>query len=238
MSRIATPGVAPRFQPAARCRAALLVAACALSACGGASGLRIEKLGGGVYKLHCDASLSACLQRADTLCRGASFDVLRAQDRRDRLGGEVGTSNVENRTSSAHIRCTTTGRRLLPWEDEEDDTQWKLGPRRDGDTPSPDVAQPTPLVAPAPAPTAPPAASGTAPTPSAPPAPSAPPTFPTSSKPAATSSTCVPGATQACVGPAACSGGQSCLPDGSGFGPCDCGAQSPQPLKSSKPALP
>src|SRR6188768_41796 len=31
---------------------------------------------------------------------------------------------------------------------------------------------------------------------------------------------CVPGATQACVGPGACSGGQSCLPDGSGFGPC------------------
>ena len=34
---------------------------------------------------------------------------------------------------------------------------------------------------------------------------------------------CVPGSTQACVGPAACSGGQACLADGSGFGPCDCG---------------
>lgn len=38
--------------------------------------------------------------------------------------------------------------------------------------------------------------------------------------------TCTPGATEACVGPAACSGGQACLPDGSGFGPCDCGAGS------------
>jgi hypothetical protein len=37
-------------------------------------------------------------------------------------------------------------------------------------------------------------------------------------------SACVPGATQACVGPAACSGGQACLADGSGFGPCDCGS--------------
>lgn len=36
---------------------------------------------------------------------------------------------------------------------------------------------------------------------------------------------CVPGATQACVGPAACSGGHACLPDGSGFGPCDCGSR-------------
>jgi hypothetical protein len=38
---------------------------------------------------------------------------------------------------------------------------------------------------------------------------------------------CVPGATQTCVGPAACNGGQACLPDGSGFGPCDCGTSSP-----------
>jgi hypothetical protein len=36
---------------------------------------------------------------------------------------------------------------------------------------------------------------------------------------------CVPGTTQACVGPAACAGGQACLPDGSGFGQCDCGAR-------------
>lgn len=34
---------------------------------------------------------------------------------------------------------------------------------------------------------------------------------------------CAPGQTQECVGPGACAGGQSCLPDGSGFGPCDCG---------------
>jgi hypothetical protein len=32
---------------------------------------------------------------------------------------------------------------------------------------------------------------------------------------------CTPGASQACVG--ACKGGQSCLADGGGFGPCDCG---------------
>jgi hypothetical protein len=34
---------------------------------------------------------------------------------------------------------------------------------------------------------------------------------------------CTPGASQACVGAAGCKGGQSCRPDGSGFGPCDCG---------------
>jgi hypothetical protein len=34
---------------------------------------------------------------------------------------------------------------------------------------------------------------------------------------------CVPGVTQACLGPGACSGAQSCLETGLGYGPCDCG---------------
>jgi hypothetical protein len=37
---------------------------------------------------------------------------------------------------------------------------------------------------------------------------------------------CIPGATQACLGPGACSGAQACLRDGSGYGPCDCGTTS------------
>lgn len=37
---------------------------------------------------------------------------------------------------------------------------------------------------------------------------------------------CIPGATQACVGPGGCQGGQACVSDGSGFGPCDCGPAS------------
>jgi len=56
---------------------------------------------------------------------------------------------------------------------------------------------------------------------------SAPPAAPVASPPQApaVARACVPGATQACVGPAGCSGGQACLPDGSGFGQCDCGAR-------------
>jgi hypothetical protein len=34
---------------------------------------------------------------------------------------------------------------------------------------------------------------------------------------------CTPGATERCVGPGACAGGQACAADGSAFGPCDCG---------------
>jgi hypothetical protein len=34
---------------------------------------------------------------------------------------------------------------------------------------------------------------------------------------------CFPGATQACLGPGACKGAQTCRDDGTSFGPCDCG---------------
>lgn len=39
---------------------------------------------------------------------------------------------------------------------------------------------------------------------------------------------CFPGSTQACLGPAACKGAQTCRNDGAGFGVCDCGAPSPE----------
>jgi hypothetical protein len=35
---------------------------------------------------------------------------------------------------------------------------------------------------------------------------------------------CVPGATQACIGPAGCNGGQACAADGTRYEPCNCGA--------------
>lgn len=53
----------------------------------------------------------------------------------------------------------------------------------------------------------------------------------------APAASCMPGSTQACVGRAACAGGQVCLPDGSGFGPCDCG-DTPPPAAAPAPASP
>jgi hypothetical protein len=56
---------------------------------------------------------------------------------------------------------------------------------------------------------------------------------------------CAGGDTRACVGSAGCAGGQSCLPDGSGFGACDCGPAPPSvapapasPASSSPSAAP
>jgi hypothetical protein len=40
------------------------------------------------------------------------------------------------------------------------------------------------------------------------------------------STSCVPGASVACVGAAGCTGGQVCTADGEGYGPCMCGADS------------
>lgn len=42
-------------------------------------------------------------------------------------------------------------------------------------------------------------------------------------KPAAQPPACIPGATQTCVGPGGCSGGQACAADGTHFEACDCG---------------
>jgi hypothetical protein len=41
--------------------------------------------------------------------------------------------------------------------------------------------------------------------------------------PAQPGQACTPGATQACVGPGGCQGGQFCTPDGMAFSSCDCG---------------
>jgi hypothetical protein len=48
---------------------------------------------------------------------------------------------------------------------------------------------------------------------------------------AATPRGCTPGASQACVGPAGCAGGQVCAPDGTKLGLCDCGAPAALPAK-------
>jgi hypothetical protein len=67
---------------------------------------------------------------------------------------------------------------------------------------------------------------------------SAPPPAPAGAKSAAPRA-CAPGETRVCVGAAACNGGQACLADGSGFGPCDCGpVPAPVSTPITEPAAP
>jgi hypothetical protein len=49
---------------------------------------------------------------------------------------------------------------------------------------------------------------------------------PPANRPAVPLRVCVPGSTQRCVGIGGCPGGQACLPDGTGFGRCECSAVS------------
>ena len=49
---------------------------------------------------------------------------------------------------------------------------------------------------------------------------------------------CVPGSSQACVGPGGCSGGQACRADGAAFEPCDCGPSPSVTLPSSGSSAP
>lgn len=58
--------------------------------------------------------------------------------------------------------------------------------------------------------------------------------------PAAPARVCVPGGTQACVGPGGCSGGQACASDGSHFDVCNCAANPPSsaPAPATAPAAP
>jgi hypothetical protein len=44
---------------------------------------------------------------------------------------------------------------------------------------------------------------------------------------ASSTPTCFPGTTQACLGPGACNGAQTCAPNGTHFGACDCGSGVP-----------
>jgi hypothetical protein len=69
-------------------------------------------------------------------------------------------------------------------------------------------------------------------------APLPPPPPPPSAAPSAPNLLCTPGATQRCVGKGACDGGQSCLPDGSGFGPCECAEPAPTPAAPASSAPP
>jgi hypothetical protein len=111
----------------------------------------------------------------------------------------VDQTYVEGRTSRAQVHC------IGPHDPPRYEDQAVPAPAPSGESTAPPIAAPPNSAGPAASAAPAPNAAGT----------------PTHA--------CVPGATQSCVGPGACSGGQSCLPDGSGFGACDCGGAAPAP---------
>lgn len=180
-------------------RAALIAGACGigvvLGGCATRQSVDTTRLPDGSINLKCQGPLSSCLAKADSICRGASYEVLRARDQRDHYGSDAGSSRVEVRSSEATVRCASAEHPLGP-NDGRADPATAAGSFR---LKRPDAD-----------------ANGAA----------------------TAARACVPGTTQACIGPGKCEGGQSCLPDGSAYGPCDCGTLGPPVTAPSTGAAP
>jgi len=172
--------------------------------------VEIRSLPNGTRQLTCRHTLPQCLSHVDDVCKGASYEILYATDTQ-KVYGSPSSNEVESRTSQAVVHCLGVH-------------QEPMGEAVAGQSL---IAAAAVASASASAkPGAAPAASGAVALTGAP-RPASTSAAPIAEGPAVR--TCVPGATQACVGPAACSGGQSCLPDGSGFGACDCGTAKTSP---------
>ena len=191
----------------------------------------------GSYRLQCASTLGQCEHRARLWCDDEELYIVKKSD--DEVFG------VEGHQTGAEgaliiFRC---GR-------PSGEGSWELKRHRPkpvaasaapsaappsaaaSASPSPATSVPPPA-SPSPAASAAlPAAGSVAPAPAASTTPAVPPL------PAGGSRLCVPGVTQRCYGPGACAGAQACLPDGSGFGPCDCGSKVPDANGSSAGASP
>lgn len=187
-----------------RSRLAVFVAlALSLGACSKQHNHDQRRLPDGTTLIECNVALRSCLAEAERVCRDESYTVLGANNVVRHYGADAGESKVVLVESSARIRCLSRGAEpasLTPSEMAR--TTAKPAPPRAAKAPS--TPEPAPVAPAAPPPAAAPRSDVAA--------------------TAAKSVHCVPGASQACVGPGGCHGGQVCLADGSGLGPCDCGA--------------
>jgi len=183
----------------ARSAVPFVALALSLVACAKPSNHAEQRLPDGTTVLECELSLRTCLAEAERVCRGESYTVLAANHVVRHYGADTGDSKVVLQSSSARVRCLSRGAEP---PSVTEDRRAKLG----------QGAKASALPAPRPK---------TAPALQAQPKPV--PRTAESSAPAK-SVLCVPGASQACVGPGGCQGGQVCLADGSGLGACDCGA--------------
>lgn len=159
--------------------------------------------------LKCQAGLGKCIDAIDTLCKGNSYEILYARDDQKIYGSE-NESLIENRSSIAAVHC------LGPHEKMRGADAAAAYSLPHGVDPKSDAA--------ANATNGMTATNGATATNGVPGPNGASATNGVTATNGASTRVCTPGSTQACVGAAACNGGQACLPDGSGFAPCDCGA--------------
>lgn len=158
-------------------QAITVIVAAGLGGCAATAPAVTESLPHDTFRLKCQTPLPRCLERAEGICRGNRYTVLRAVDNHNYTGAS-GVAENEFRSSEALLRCGSRGKAL--WGAEADPMAQAAPPSAAPGQPIADVR----------------------------------------------AGACVPGVTQVCTGRAACRGGQSCLPNGSGFSPCDCGTET------------
>lgn len=148
--------------------ALVLFSTLGLAACGSANVLRLAH---GGYRITCDKGMSDCVSRADKICSGKGYTILRGQNSTRVLGGASSNYKAPVYLGDLEIVCGAVKVTDPKCEEPEgkEETVHQLFPAESGGR------------------------------------------------------VCVPGSTQACVGPGACSGGQVCGEDGKGYGSCDCG---------------
>ena len=176
-----------------------------LAACA-ANPVERRQLADGSWRIMCQLPMDACVRQLEIVCPEKRYRIVSGESKRELR--DVEPIVRETRTSELTAICTRYGDSLFGGGA----TSMSLPAGAAAGSAAPATSA-GPGVAPVGSATLP---GGAAPGPAG----SAPPGVPVRA--------CVPGATQSCVGPAGCAGGQACRSDGTGFSPCDCGsAKSP-----------
>src|SRR6266700_207127 len=175
-----------------------------LAACA-ANPVERRQLADGSWRIMCQLPMDACVRQLEIVCPEKRYRIVNGESKRELR--DVEPVVRETRTSELTAICTRYGDSLFGGAA----TPMSL-PAGAGSAPSPAVS----------------AGLAVAPVGSAAPPGGAVPGAAASAVSGVPVRVCAPGATQSCVGPAGCAGGQACRSDGTGFGACDCGsAKSP-----------
>lgn len=118
-------------------------AVCAVSALFLVSGCGSVKASvgpGGAHRIVCGNGMSACVAKADKLCRDKGYTIVKGVSRPKMLGGTSSAYRTKSEVGELNIFCG------LPEEDaEEQETIYKLPPRTD--EPLPETSQEAPSAA-------------------------------------------------------------------------------------------
>src|SRR5258707_4487519 len=173
-----------------------LCALAVLAACA-ANPVERRQLADGSWRISCQLQMDACVRQLEVVCPDKRYRIVGGQSKRELR--DVEPVVRETRTSELTAICNPHGESLFGGGATS--VSLPTAPAAAGSG-----ASPAGLLGAVGSPATP---AGSAAAPAGAPGAGAP------------ARACIPGATQSCVGPGGCTGGQSCRLDGAAFGPCD-----------------